>query len=33
VKDMEKDIDMERLYEYTRGNLENGKVFEILGKM
>jgi len=33
VKDMEKNIDMERLYEYTRGNLENGKVFEMLGKI
>jgi len=33
VKDMEKNIDMERLYNYTKGILENGKVFEMLEKM
>jgi len=33
VKDMEKNIDMERLYNYTKGILENGKVFEFLEKL
>jgi len=33
VKDMEKNIDMERLYNYTKGILENGKVFEFLEKI
>ncbi len=33
VKDMEKNIDMERLYNYTKGNLENQKVFEFLEKL
>ncbi len=33
VKDMEKNIDMERLYNYTKGILENGKVFEMLEKL
>lgn len=30
VKDMEKNIDMERLYNYSKGVLENEKVFEYL---
>ena len=33
VKDMEKNIDMERLYNYTRGILENEEVFKILEKI
>ena len=33
VKDMEKNIDMERLYNYTKGVLENQKVFELLEKI
>jgi trigger factor len=33
VKDMEKNIDMERLYSYVKGNLENEKVFEFLEKL
>jgi trigger factor len=33
VKDIEKNIDMERLYNYTKGTMENEKVFEFLGKM
>ncbi|MFZ2882498.1 MAG: trigger factor [Candidatus Moraniibacteriota bacterium] len=33
VKDFEKNIDMERLYAYTKGTLENDKVFEILEKL
>ncbi len=33
VKDMEKNIDMERLYNYTKGVLENEKVFEMLEKI
>lgn len=33
VKDMEKNIDMERLYEYTKGVVENEKVFEFLEKL
>lgn len=32
VKNMEKNIDMERLYNYTKGMLENEKVFEFLDK-
>jgi len=30
VKNMEKNIDMERLYNYTKGIMENDKVFELL---
>jgi len=33
VKDMEKNIDMERLYNYTKGVMENEKVFELLEKL
>lgn len=33
VKDAEKNIDMERLYNYTKGALENNKLFELLGKL
>ena len=33
VKDMEKNIDMTRLYNYTKGILENAKVFEMLEKI
>jgi len=33
VKDMEKNIDMERLYNYTKGVMENDKVFEMLEKL
>lgn len=33
VKDMEKNIDMERLYTYSKGILENEKVFEYLEKL
>ncbi len=33
VKDFEKNIDMERLYAYTKGVIENDKLFEILEKM
>lgn len=33
VKDTEKNIDMERLYNYTKGMLENEKVFEMLEKL
>ncbi len=33
VKDFEKNVDMERLYSYTKGILENDKVFEILEKI
>ncbi|MDQ1284561.1 MAG: Trigger factor [Patescibacteria group bacterium] len=33
VKDAEKNIDMERLYSYSKGILENEKVFEMLEKM
>jgi trigger factor len=33
VKDMEKNIDMERLYNYSKGVLENEKVFEYLEKL
>jgi len=33
VKDAEKNLDMERLYNYSKGNLENEKVFEFLEKL
>jgi len=33
VKDMEKNIDMERLYEFSRGVLESEKVFDYLEKL
>lgn len=33
VKDLEKNIDTERLYNYTKGMLENEKVFEFLKKL
>ena len=33
VKDMEKNIDMERLYSFSKGVLENEKVFEYLEKI
>ncbi len=33
VKDMEKNIDMERLYNFSKGVLENEKVFEYLEKL
>jgi trigger factor len=33
VKDAEKNIDMQRLYAYTKGVLENEKLFELLGKL
>lgn len=33
VKNMEKNIDMERLYNYVKGNLENEKVFQFLAKL
>lgn len=33
VKDMEKNIDMERLYNYSKNVLENEKVFEFLEKL
>ncbi|MFZ5982338.1 MAG: trigger factor [Patescibacteria group bacterium] len=33
VKDIEKNIDLERLFDYTRNTLENEKVFEMLGEM
>lgn len=33
VKDMEKNIDLERLYSYVKGKLQNEKVFEALLKM
>jgi trigger factor len=33
VKDVDKNIDMERLYNYTKGVLENNKLFEYLGKL
>jgi hypothetical protein len=33
VKDMEKNIDMERLYAYSKGILETEKVFEFLEKL
>jgi len=33
VKNMEKNIDMERLYNYTKGMLENERVFEFLEKL
>jgi hypothetical protein len=33
VKDFAKNIDLERLYGYTKGMMENEKVFEELEKM
>ncbi len=33
VEDMEKNIDMEQLYEYTKGVMRNNEVFEMLEKM
>jgi trigger factor len=33
IKDIKKNIDMERLYNYSRGILENEKVFEYLDKL
>jgi trigger factor len=33
VKDMEKNLDMERLYNYSKGILENEKIFEMLSKL
>jgi trigger factor len=33
VKDIEKNLDMERLYNYSKGILENEKVFEMLEKL
>jgi len=33
VKDIEKNLDMERLYNYSKGVLENEKVFEMLEKL
>jgi trigger factor len=33
VQDAEKNIDMERLYNYTKGVLENDKLFDYLGKL
>lgn len=33
VKDIEKNIDMERLYNYSKGVIENEKVFEMLEKI
>jgi trigger factor len=33
VKDFEKNVDMERLYSYVKGTLENDKVFELLEKL
>jgi trigger factor len=33
VKDIEKNLDMERLYQYSKGVLENEKVFEVLEKL
>lgn len=33
VKDLEKNIDMERLYEYTKGTIENEKTFDFLEKI
>ncbi|MFZ2226736.1 MAG: trigger factor [Candidatus Moraniibacteriota bacterium] len=33
VKDFEKTVDMQRLYSYVKGTLENDKVFEILEKL
>jgi len=33
IKDAEKNIDMTRLYNYTKGILENAKVFEMLEKL
>lgn len=33
IKDIEKNIDMEKLYTYVKGKLQNEKVFELLEKM
>jgi len=33
VKDIEKNLDMERLYNYSKGILENEKIFEMLSKL
>jgi trigger factor len=33
VKDFEKTVDMQRLYSYVKGTLENDKVFEMLEKL
>ena len=33
TKDLKKNIDMERLYNYTKEILENKRVFEILEKL
>ncbi|MFA5961509.1 MAG: trigger factor [Parcubacteria group bacterium] len=33
VKDFEKNVDMQRLYSYVKGTLENDKVFEMLEKL
>ena len=33
VKDLKKNIDMERLYAFAKGTLENEKVLEYLGKL
>ncbi|HCP08625.1 MAG TPA: trigger factor [Candidatus Moranbacteria bacterium] len=33
VKNMEKNIDMERLYNFTKGNMENERVFEFLERL
>jgi trigger factor len=33
VKDIEKNLDMERLYQYSKGVIENEKVFEMLEKI
>jgi trigger factor len=33
VKDMEKNIDLERLYTFVKGKLQNERVFELLAKM
>ena len=33
VKDFEKNVDTKRLFQYTKGVLENEKLFEFLGKL
>lgn len=33
VKDFEKNVDMKRLYDYTKGTVENEKVFEYLEQL
>ena len=33
VKDFEKNVDMQRLYSYVKGTLENDRVFEMLEKL